>query len=277
MLNRSIGILILWGVASFIGCGSLFSEETDMSIERIGILSVSEDRPATVVMGVLGSHSDTCTDGSAQVSADRDGETIQFTATMQVSTGLGLCGDAVSDVYGEVTIRDLDVGEYKVMSGSRELLKFRITANAGYVKSGPIIEFVYFTIKTADGVEVSDPRPDIETAEPVQVTMGVVGYFDSKCIPYLNTHIERKNRWSEWGDTGDYTIDVDILGEVPIVNTECAHMIFPNRENPNLSYTAEIELGMLSVGNYDIRVNDYSKAYFYQSSVSRHRNFSSVM
>ena len=262
MLNRSIGILILVGVVSFIGCGSFFSEKTDMPIERIGILSVSEDRPATVVIGVLGSHSDTCVDGSAQVSADRDGETIQLTATMRVSTGLSLCGDAVSDVYGEVTIRDLDVGEYKVMSGSRELLKFRITADAGYVKSGPIIEHVDFTIKTADGVEVSDPRPDIETSEPVQVTMGVVGYFDSKCIPDLKTHIELDNQWSEWGDTGDYTIDVDILGEVRIVNTECAPMIHPNKTNLSSSYAAEIELGMFSVGWYSIRVNDYSKAWF---------------
>lgn len=263
MLNRIIGILILLGVVSFIGCGSLFSEKTDMPIDKVGILSVSEDRPATVVIGVLGSHHNTCVGESAKVSADRDGKTIQLTATMQVATGWDLCGDAVTDVYGEVTIRNLHVGEYKVMSGSHELLKFRIAADAGYVKTGPIIEHVYFTIKTADGVEVSDPRPNIETSEPVQVTMGMVGYFETKCIPHLKTHIELYDRWSELGDTGYYTIDVDILGEVRIVNTECALMIHPSKTYLSPSYTAEIDLGMLSVGSFQIHVNDYSKPYLY--------------
>ena len=248
MLNRIIGILvlILFIVVSFIGCGSLFSEETDMPIEKIGVLSVSEDRPATVVIGVLGSHSNTCVDGSAKVSADRNGKTIQLTATMRVSTGFGgACGDAVSDVYGEVTIRNLEVGEYKVKSGSHELLKFRIAADAGYVKSGPIVDYLEFTIKTPDGVEL--PFPYDTTSETVQVTMGVVGYFDSKCVPYLKTHIER----DRWG-----TIEVEISGEVPIVNTECALMINPNEIYRNPSYYGEIDLGTLSVDHYTIKVND---------------------
>jgi hypothetical protein len=200
---------------------------------------------------VLGSHYNTCVDRDAKISADRDGKTIHLTAKMQVYSGFGGCGDAVSDVYGEVTVRNLEVGEYNVMYGDRELLKFRIAEDAGYVKSRPIVKYLEFTMKTVDGVEL--PYPYYTDSEPVQVTMGVVGYFDSKCVPYLKTHIER----DQWG-----VIKVDISGEVPIVNNECALMINPYKSHldPSYSYYAEIDLGTFSVGKYRIRVNDSGRA-----------------
>ncbi len=256
MLNRIICsvVLMLFSVVSFIGCGFIRTKES-VPVEKVGLVYVSENRPATVLIGVLGWHHNTCVDGDAKISADRDGKTIHLTATMRVYSGFGGCGDAVSDVYGEVTVRNLEVGEYKVMYGDRELLKFRIAEDAGYVKSGPIVEYLEFTMKTADGVEVF-PRY-YETSEPVQVTMGVVGYFDNKCVPYLKTHVERDNVWGNIFD-----IYVDISGEVPIVNTECTLMINPNKSHldPSYSYYAEIDLGTLSVGQYKINVNDSGRA-----------------
>jgi len=150
MLNRIICsvVLMLFSVVSFIGCGFIGTKES-VPVEKVGLLYVSENRPATVLIGVLGWHHNTCVDGDAKISADRDGKTIHLTATMRVYSGFGGCGDAVSDVYGEVTVRNLEVGEYKVMYGDRELLKFRIAEDAGYVKSGPIVEYLEFTMKTA--------------------------------------------------------------------------------------------------------------------------------
>ena len=256
MLNRIICsvVLMLFSVVSFIGCGLIGTKES-VPVEKVGLLYVSENRPATVLIGVHGWHHNTCVDGDAKVSADRDGKTIHLTATMRVYSGFGGCGDAVSDVYGEVTVRNLEVGEYKVMYGDRELLKFRIAEDAGYVKSGPIVKDLDFIMKTADGVEL--PYPYYTDSEPIQVTMGVVGYFDSKCVPYLKTHIER----DQWGD-----IKVDISGEVPIVNTECALMINPYKSNldPSYAYYTEIDLGTFTVGRYHIRVNnsEIAKKFF---------------
>lgn len=259
MLNQiiSIVVLMLFVVVWFIGCGFIGTEEVDMQVEKVGLLSVSENRPATVLIGVLGSHHNTGADADAKVSADRDGNTIHISATKRVFGGAQ--GDAVSDVYGEVTVRNLEVGEYKIMNGGHELLKFRIAADAGYVKSGPIVAYLELTVKTADGIELFPHiTPSFyQTSEPVQVTMGVVGYFDSKCVPYLKTHIERRS-WTTESGTPSYEIYVDISGEVPIVNTECALKIHPTDYDygVNPSYYAEIDLGTFPLGWHHIKVND---------------------
>ena len=256
MLNQilSLVVFMLSVVVWFIGCGFIGPE--DMPVEKVGLLYVSENRPATVVIGVLGSHHDGCVDG-AKVSADREGNTIYLSATKRVTPGFfGGCEQAVVDLYEEVSVRNLEVGEYKVMDGGYELLKFRIAADAGYVKSGPIVTGLKFTAKTADGFKVSPRTTGIlfyESSEPLQVTMRVIGHFDSKCVPYLKTHIEREqvNQWIPV-----YRIYVDISGEVPIVNTERALRINTNNVYGNPSYSAEIDLGTFPMGWYTIVVSD---------------------
>ena len=230
-MNRII-IFVLSIAVILAGCGLLYDSE-DMWIETAGILSISDDRPAKVVIGAVGSHSNTCVDIDAKVYAEREGNTIRIWGKNRVPRGPGGCGDAVTETYGEVTVKGLKEGEYKVVTAGRELFKFRIEKDTSYVMTGPIINHIYVVKKEPVSTELaglSEGSPD-----PVKVTIGVEGFFDSKCASDLKTNIG-------YDSNGDLT--VDISGDIPVINSECALIVNPRQIWNNPKYYTEIELGI---------------------------------
>lgn len=247
MRNRisSIVILGLCILISFTACDTDLSKDERMEIEEVGILSVSEERPAEVVIGVVGSDKGhRCVNTEAKVYANLKGNTIRLTALMQVPTGIVDCARTSPEVYGEVTVSDLESGTYRVMQDDSELLHFHISDDAGYVYTGPKIDCIEVTFTDSSGAQLIDLPEDY--ADPVQVTIRVQGYFNSKCESYLKTYIHQ----DFWND-----INVDISGDVPIVNTDCALVLNPYEGYKNSPYFAEIDLGTFPPGNYSVVVN----------------------
>ena len=131
-------------VIFFMGCDYLDGhKDVDMEIYAVVISSVSSDRPAEVVIGAYGAHSNTCVSG-AKVYANRDGNKIYLTAKKEIPLGPGDCGSAVAEVYGEVTVKNLEVGEYIIMGDvpfeyyeDYELGRLRVESDAAYMQVKP--------------------------------------------------------------------------------------------------------------------------------------------
>ena len=264
MLNQLSGIIVfaLFVVISFTACDSDLSKEVRMEIDQISILSVSEDRPAEVLIGVVGPGSNRCPNLEANVDADRKGGTIRLSATMDVPTGIVDCVAPIITVYGEVAVGNLEVGTYKVVQDDRELLHFHIAADAGYVYLGPVIECIDVSMKTRDGVE--QVGSSVETSDPVHVTISVKGYFNSECMHYLKTHMYRDEFPGRWK-----IVYVDISGDVPIINTQCALPIDPYQnpvDSPDDAYSNVIDLGTFSAGDYKVIVNGKSTWFSIKST-----------
>ena len=129
-------------VISFMGCDYPHGhKDVDMGIYAVVISSVSSDRPAEMVIGAYGAHSNTCVSSGAKVYANRDGNKIYLTAKKEISLGPGDCGDAVTEVYGEVTVKNLEVGEYIIMGDGPfeyyedyELGRLRVESDVAYMQ-----------------------------------------------------------------------------------------------------------------------------------------------
>ena len=131
-------------VIFFMGCDYLDGHKDEgMGIHAVVIASVSSDRPAEVVIGAYGEHHNTCVSG-AKVYANRDGNKIYLTAKKEIPLGPGGCGDALATVYGEVTVKNLEVGEYIIMGDvpsihhkDNELGRLRVESDAAYMQVKP--------------------------------------------------------------------------------------------------------------------------------------------
>lgn len=137
----STAIFLTFCLVGFLGCSYDDSEgefETlNMPIKDIEVF-ISEDRPAQVTFRVTGSHNNTCVSPTPNLHQNQEGNTIWIYGTMEVCH-FCTCGAAVTEVYGDISIGELAVGEYKVVSGGVELLAFRITNDASFVIRKPVI------------------------------------------------------------------------------------------------------------------------------------------
>lgn len=248
MLSHRIGsivIFVLFVIVSCIGCDR--DEIYYRGSTAIGIVSISEDRPAEVLISVAG-----VTDGCGpipfrNVYADRVENTIFLKATVLEDHGGGYTCSAIDELYGEVPVKDLEVGEYKIVVNDRERLRLRIEKETAYVLLKPIIRDITVQMKTSEGIERFDSFQDpwIETAETVQVTMGVEGFFDYgiQCEFKEMTDIEREAE----------DINVDISSEVLIADCMADVSIIDGEPR----YDAEIDLGIFAAGDYRVNVNGY--------------------
>ena len=234
---RGITILALF-VSLFTGCDSGYESEVNMSIEVAGIVSISDDRPAKVVIGAFGYHSNTCVNRDGKVYANQSGSDIYLTGRMEIFVG-GECGASVTEAYGEVTVWELEVGEYKIMSGyDSELQRFRIESDAAYVDIDPIIYDFTVSPIVPDSGELEDTSYHVTVSiSSVHIAVSEIG-----CEPILKTDIER---------TGD-VINIDLWRVVPNTDSGCDIVIDPF---PTPRYNTEIELGTFSVGSYKVVIN----------------------
>lgn len=246
-------IFVLCVVFLFTGCDidEGRDETLGMGIYQAHILSISKDRPATVMIGAIGSHSNTCVNINGTVYAELQGNTIQLNGTYEGCHFGCTCGDLITEVYGEVIVKGLEVGEYKVVSGRQELLQFRIEDDAGYIIMRPIIQ-PYLIPYT---------EPSFPTDTPV--TLQVSGYFRSECKPYLKTEIIERYPGAK-ASTIEIVV-VDLYGEVPI-DANCLPIINPYEIGNNPQYIDEIELGTFStIGTYKVVVNGENYYFTIQS------------
>ena len=250
-------LFVLFVIISCIGCDKIFEDEIYFAGPTgIGIVSISEDRPAEVLINVAGFGGTGCGPiPFRNVYADRVENTIFLKPTVLKGSGAGggyTCS-AIEEFYGEVTVKDLEVGEYRIVSNDRERLRLRIEKETAYVLLKPIIKDITVQMKTSEGIERFDSFQDpwIETAETVQVTIGVEGYFDYgiRCEFEEMTDIEREAE----------DINVDISSEVLIADCMAGIIRFIGG-GPD--YDAEIDLGLFGPGDYRVNVNGHEVQFF---------------
>lgn len=267
MLYRVSGILILAGlVALFTGCDYLDGhKDEDMPIDVAALVSISDDRPAEVVIGAFGTHYNTCVSSEAKVYASRDGNKIHLTAKKEIPIGPGSCGDAVSEVYGEVTVKNLEVGEYIIEGNwinreykdNYEVGRFRIESDAAYMEVEPIKLYSkeYSKPPTELDVILSPKVPDNgefeDTSYHVKIIVDIVKlyvdnafeYIDPCYEPIYKTDIER---------TGD-VIHLNIWRLVSTIDSGCT-LDMSSDAVFDLYYgsKAEIDVGIFSPGLYTV-------------------------
>lgn len=249
MLSHRIGSIVIFVLFVIVSCIGCYSDEIYYrGSTAIGIVSISEDRPAEVLMSVFGVLIGCGPAPFRNVYADRVENTIFIKPTVLEDHGGGYTCSAIDEFYGEVTVKDLEVGEYRIVANDREHLRLRIEKETAYLLLKPLIGDITVQMKTSEGIERFDSFQDpwIETAEPVQVTIGVEGYFDYgiRCEFEEMTDIER--------EAGD--INVDISGKV--LSTDCSQNV-NILEGQGSRYNAEIDLGLFGPGDYRVNVNGY--------------------
>ena len=250
-----IGIVLITS-ATLAGCTEPNERENvPMFPIALRIQSISQDRPAEVVIAMFGIYRNSCVHPDAKVSPERVDNTIQLDPMMSISTGPVDCSDILTEVYGEVTVSDLEVGEYTIVIHDAEIGQLRIQEEAAYVVFGPIIDQIYTYYKTPDGDELyrrSGDRYPANTTDPVRVTLRVSGIFDMTCVSYLKTEIQRRAK----------EVYVNITAEVPIGNTQCELDLLSygwdwngGRFTDPSRYNAGIDIGTFTAGSYQGYVN----------------------
>ncbi|MCY3723045.1 MAG: hypothetical protein OXG97_12565 [Candidatus Poribacteria bacterium] len=244
--HRIAGIaLFVLLVVLFIGCDRVFYKTVDIRIQAVDIVSISEERPAEVRFVVGGIKADGCDPSIQMVSAERMGNTIVLEATgseEKFDSGGYYCTLEVEATGGEIVVKDLEVGEYKVAThDGRELLGLRIEKGAATVVRKAAIGDITVEIKTSEGFVLDrieyPPRatfvvrkmgpvsypfvvreaglegiavdyPVVYTAEPVQVSMRVEAHLTRYVSGYCEKIvIDRESRG---------LMNIEIFGEVPI-------------------------------------------------------------
>lgn len=243
MLYNMSGIIILaLFVNLFTGCDDEYrSKGVDMKIEGASIVSISDDRPAEVVIGAFGFHHNGCVNPDGNVYAERYGNEIYLTGRMEIFVG-GTCEDSETAAYGEVTVKNLEVGEYKIIPGyNYEPQRLCIESDAAYVYIEPVI----------NDFAVSPIVPDSSESEDTfyHVTIGISGirshgFYEIGCEPILKTDTER---------TED-VINIDMWHVVPNTDSGCDIVVDPYQKFFIPPYN-EIELGTFSVGSYRAIIN----------------------
>ncbi len=272
MLYRVRGMLILAGLTVlFTGCDYLDGyKDEDMPITIAGLVSISNDRPAEVVIGAFGYNNDTCVNSEGKVSANRDGNKIHLTGKMEIPLGPGGCGDAITDVYSEVTVKNLEVGEYiiegdflhKEYKDNYEVGRFRIESDAAYMEVEPIKMYskAYSKPPTELDVILSPIVPDDgefeDTSYHVKIVVDIVKlYIDNSYLldeykdpcyePIYKPDIER---------TGD-VINLNIWRLVSTIDSGCTLEMRLGADGLTPWYgsmKAEVDIGVFSPGLYTV-------------------------
>lgn len=258
-------------VISFMGCDYLDGhKDVDMKIDAVVISSVSNDRPAEVVIGAYGAHYNTCVSG-AKVYANRDGNKIYLTAKKEIPLGPGSCGDAVGEVYGEVTVKNLEVGEYIIMGDvpfeyyeDYELGRLRVESDAAYMQIKPTKMYADMHGKTypsyTDKLDVI-LSPIVPSNGKFEDTV----YHVKIMVDIVKFHIDMTRVFDEYKVPGCEAIyKADIERTENVINLDIWRLVRPADSGclidrgigvPTLwlnATKAEIDIGTLSVGSYTV-------------------------
>ncbi len=205
-----------------------------VSPDAVYILSISEDRPAEMRIGWMENVID-CEDATGR-AAQRDGNTIEI--TIDVSDWKGaICHELSREVYGEFTVKNLEVGEYIIKSGDREYREFgrlRIEPETAY-------SFVDFGIPLIKAVPLDDEE---HIGDTYHITVSAVFSGLSNREPIIKTTIARVRdvinieAWQVVPKTGGLAVD---------------YRYYLNQ--------IDIDLGTFSAGSYTLIINDYEHPF----------------
>lgn len=269
MYRISSIIILTVCVIFFLGCDYLDGRKDEgMGIHAVVISSVSSDRPAEVVIGAYGAHHDTCVSGP-EVYANRDGNKIYLTAKKEIPFGPWSCGDAVTELYGEVTVKNLEVGEYIIMGNvpniyhnDYELGRLRVESNAAYMQVKPTKMYadmhgksLYRNTNKLD-VILSPIVPGNgkfeDTVYHVKIIVDVVDFhIDMTKVYYKVPGCEAIYRADI--ERTENVINLDIWRQVRYPDSDC--LIDSDIDIGTLwgnATKAEIDIGTLSAGSYTV-------------------------
>ena len=227
----SVVVLLITNMISFFSC-SPHSVIEDAYIEGVEI-SISETRPAQVVVTATAFYRNTCVSG-LEIHQKRSGNTISLSGEMEIIDIAGMdCGDMITDIQEQISIGEFTVGEYKVIADDLEAV-FHIEDDESWVIGNPLIE----------DVEVL-----VSESAPAQVVVNVEGYVWKGCMPFLKT------RQKQEGDT----TYIQITGKVP-GDVRCPVVI--NRDvlfDGMIRYQNEISIGEFTLGHYRVIVGNIER------------------
>lgn len=184
-------IILLFFIFCYTGCGPFDEDyvEYDASPHEVYLLSVSESRPAEVTIGWMYYASDGCRSAKGG-TAERDGQTLYLTITGITSTGPGDCTNAVEVRHGEITVKNLEAGEYTINgkddNTETEIGRFRIEPDMAYSFTA-LPRPVFFTDPIA-------PNTDIQKGDTYQVKVRLYleGFYKISCEPIFKTDVDRR-------------------------------------------------------------------------------------
>ena len=240
---KNIVIILSFFIFYCTGCGFLNdSEEFEGAPHGAYILSISDDRPAEVTIGWVSYTADGC--GSATgVSAERDSNNIYLTIKESIYTGTGGCTDAVEEIYGEFTVKNLEVGEYIIKGNDDNTEEF------GWLRIEPEAAYSFVdTRRPFFRTKAVTPNDEEHIGDTYQVTVSfrLPGWYN--CEPIIKTDIER---------TQD-VIDIEAWQVVP--ETDC-QMMLDTLTDQYRSKFIDIDLGTFSAGSYTVIINDIEDTF----------------
>lgn len=272
MLYHRIRGSIIFVLLLFIGCsgsGNIFHKTVHIPVQAVDIVSISEERPAEVLFVVAGIKGDGCDPSIQKVFSERVGNTIFLRATgsEEIFDSGGYCTMAVEATGGEVVVKDLEVGEYKVATDDgHELLQFGIEKGAAYVVRKSGIRDITVQMKTSEGIKLFDAEaieflldPYVYSSEPVQVSISGKANFIGQVCEYSDKIVIDKGSSS--------IINVEMFSEVPI-NADCIrYQQLDNAASELLfgssnTFTVEIDLGTFETGDYRVNINGDDEVWF---------------
>lgn len=239
------------------GCGHLDGYRTeDMGVVAAHIVSISNSRPADVVIAVHGLHNNTCVKSTGMLSATLKGNEIRLNAKQEVGIGPGECGAAITDIYAEDTLHNMGIGEYVIMGGDNtELGRFRIDEDAAYVDADIVDYSLIIMPPSSEAQGQDDPIFHLKLGVDINLDHEIL--YHNECKPNFKADIKRS----------EDMINIDIMRVVPITDTGCkirvdGYAAMERRFNPSKGiiyepYKTEIELGTFTKGAYRAVMNGH--------------------
>lgn len=202
----------------------------------VGILeiSISESRPAQVIVTAVVSHPDTCMLG-AEIYQERKENTVFLwaTKTIQHLTPEGLpiaCGALVTSIEKQVPIGEFTVGEYTVTNGDIEL-GFRIEDDESWIIRNE--DITNFWVLLSEG-------------KPAQVTVNVVRSVWEECTAFRKIHQVQEGN----------TVTIQITTEVPS-GVRCPSKFFEER----IQVHEQFSIGTFPIGEYKVIIDGLERGF----------------
>ncbi len=242
---KNIVIILSFFIFYSTGCDFLNdSEEFEGSPHEAYILSISDDRPAEVTVGWKYYASDGCISATG-VSAERGSNNIYLTIKESIYTGPDECTAAVEEIYGEFTVKNLEVGEYVIKGNddnTEEFGRLRIEPNTAYSFVGfRRLNFIIKAVTPNDEEHIGDTYH-------VTAVLGLPGEYN--CEPIVKTDIERMQD----------VINIEAWQVVP--KTDCQIILDPfNTTDQHERKFIDIDLGTFSAGSYTLIINNIEDTF----------------
>lgn len=226
----------------FLGCDGFENgfETINTYPSDVAVLSISESRPANIRIGGIFWHHNTCVSSETKMYADVVGKKIYLRGKMDACSTGCICGSAVTQSYGEIDVKNLEVGEYSIVSPDGSVLtRLVIESNNAYF----IPSIHYLSI---------DKPPKVLNGQLylfIDLPFGMNIGCESNAI--IRTSIDRKQD----------IIHIQLNVDIPTNNSGC-HYVMNIHEPYHAIDDEAINLGMFGPGDYELNINGYETSFY---------------